>query len=49
MQHKSRTPDYQINIDSLGFLLLQKYIFCHVLDIWVVEVMESYMLTPRAF
>ena len=47
--HKIETPDYQIIIGSLGFLLLQEYIFCRVLDIRVAEIMEADAGQPRCF
>ena len=34
---KTESPDYQICSDSPGFLLLQRYIFCRVLDIRVSQ------------
>ena len=39
---KTETPNYQVIVDGLGFLLLQEYIICRVLDIWVSKVMQSY-------
>lgn len=38
---KAESPDYQIRIGSLGFLLLQRYIFCRVLDIRVTKLVEA--------
>ena len=38
---KTETPNYQVIVGDLGFLLLQRYIFFRVLDIQVPQIMES--------
>ena len=40
-QSKNRNPRLSESIDSLGFLLLQRFIFCRVLDIRVSEVVKA--------
>ena len=38
---KTETPNYQVIVGDLGFLLLQRYIFCRVLDIQVSQIEYS--------
>ena len=44
MQHKNRNSGLSEFLDSLGFLLLQRFIFCPVLDIRVSQIMETQVL-----